>query len=591
MRRRVGVILAAAVFLASVAAPAHAVDPEKPAPGQAAPTGSPAPNASPPPFAQQGTDKLAKGSWIVMLRAGAHPKADAPGLAKKAGGSVGQVYTHAIKGFQFKGSAKAAAALRKNPNVVSVTTDHAVYLSETDPFGIERIDAFIVGGGDAYSAGYRGAGARIAVIDTGIDLDHPDLAASIDTASGYNCFDDQVPPNDGHGHGTHVAGTAAAPLNGEGVVGVAPEATLVPIKVFDDAGNSSEALVLCGVDRLAALNTDANPNNDIDVANMSWGDPRAWGSCVDDPLHAAICAADALGIVLVGGAGNNAEDAGTFVPAAFPEVISVSAMADFDGDPGGLAGCQFILLLFASVCDDTFAFFSNHGPSVDVIAPGVNVYSTWAGGTYKAENGTSMATPHVAGVAALMKAVNPNLTTAEARTILRETGENPDGSLAESGCGSASQWSGDPDGIAEPLVNALRAAQRAAGQGSSGVPDVSLSPADGANVSGVVTLAATATHSSGIANVEFFVDGSAVGSDSTAPYEASWDTTLTIDGAHVVRAKATAIDGSEKCLSNGVSVGVNAGQLGRQLWRRRLCHRRLERHQRPLRAAQRESRP
>ena len=126
------------------------------------------------------------------------------------------------------------------------------------------------------------------------------------TRSGFNCFDGAVPPNDGHGHGTHVAGTAAAPLNDVGVVGVAPEATLVPIKFFDDAGNSSEALVLCGVDHVVALNTDANPANDIDVANMSWGDPRQWGSCVDDPLHASICAADAAGVVLVGGVGNDA---------------------------------------------------------------------------------------------------------------------------------------------------------------------------------------------------------------------------------------------------------------------------------------------
>ena len=438
MRRRVGVIIVAVVWLAAFAVPANAVEPEEPAPTTAGEVAQDEPS----PLPRPGTDKLARDSWIVMLERGANPRAAAPGLAKKAGGSVGQVYSHAIKGFQFKGSAKAAAALRKNPNVLSVTPDHAVYVAETDPFGIERIDAFIVGGGDAYSAGYRGAGARIAVIDTGIDLDHPDLAESIDTDAGLNCFDDEVPPNDGHGHGTHVAGTAAAPLNDIGVVGVAPEATLVPIKVFDDAGNSSEALVLCGVDRIVALNTDAIPANDIDVANMSWGDPRQWGSCVDDPLHASICAADALGIVLVGGAGNNASNAGTFVPAAFPEVISVSAIADFDGDPGGLAGCQFILTLLANQCDDAFAVFSNYGPSVDVTAPGVNVNSTYAGGGYKTEHGTSMAAPHVSGVAALMKAIDPTLTTAQALTILRQTGELSDGNSAASGCASATavEW-------------------------------------------------------------------------------------------------------------------------------------------------------
>ena len=244
---------------------------------------------------------------------------------------------------------------------------------------------------------------------------------------------------------------------------------------------------------------------------MSWGDPRSWGSCATDALHAAICAADAAGVVLIGGAGNNAADAGTFVPAAFPEVVSVSAIADFDGKPGGLAGCQFIPTLFANQCDDAFAFFSNYGPSVDVAAPGVNVYSTWAGGGYMQESGTSMATPHVSGVAALVKGANPSLTTAQIRQLLVDTGDLPDGTTAESGCGAATSWPGDPDGVAEPLVNALRAAQRAADPSSGTVPDLSFAPADGASVSGSVPLSATASHPSGIASVQFFVDGTSVG--------------------------------------------------------------------------------
>src|SRR5262249_55384426 len=155
---------------------------------------------------------------------------------------------------------------------------------------------------------------------------------------------------------------------------------LVAVKMFDDQGNSSEALSLCALDHVVDLNTDANPNNDIDVVNMSWGEHRSWGSCADDPLHGAICAAKASGAILVAGAGNDAVDAGDFVPAAFPEVISVSGYTDLDGKAGGLAGCQFILSLFWNACDDTFAFFSDFGSSVDVIAPGVQVYSTWTGG-------------------------------------------------------------------------------------------------------------------------------------------------------------------------------------------------------------------
>ena len=407
-------------------------------------------------------------SWIVTLAPGANAASRAPALAHASGGAVGLVYRHALNGFQFKGSAAAADALRHNPAVRGVYPDYAVTLSETLPYGVQRINAYGPSApGGAYQAGYRGATARIAIIDTGIDLDHPDLAAHIDAASGKNCVDPTLPPNDGHGHGTHVAGSAAAPLNGVGVVGVAPDATLVPVKVFDDAGNSSESLILCGLEQVIGLNTDSDPANDIDVVSMSFGEARAWGDCLNDPLHEAICRASSTGMVLVGGAGNSSTDAGSFVPAAFPEVISVSALADFDGQPGGLAGCGLVPDLGWFECDDTFAFFSNFGPSVDVIAPGVSIYSTWKDGGYNTISGTSMATPHVSGVAALMKAVNHSLTGAQVLGILNQTGECPNGASADAdsvpGCAGQGQRTDDPDGIAEPLLNALRAAQVADG--------------------------------------------------------------------------------------------------------------------------------
>src|SRR4029079_14559255 len=405
----------------------------------------------PPKFPTQGSDVVAKDSWIVTLKKVADVEL-AGKLATKAGGKAGLKYTHALTGFQFKGSAKAAAALAKNPRVASVTPDHAIHLTEIAPNGILREHAWSAAGptDGAYQAGFRGSGARIAILDSGIDLTHPDLAASIDSASGKNCLNPALPPQDGHGHGTHVSGTAAAPLNGVGVVGIAPEATLVAIKMFDDAGNSSEALSLCALDRVTELNTDANPNNDIDVASMSWGDHRAWGSCATDPLHGAICRAQASGAILVAGAGNGAVDAGDFVPSAFPEVISVSGLTDFDGKPGGLAGCQFVSSLFWFECDDTMAFFSDFGPSVDVIAPSVNVYSTWTGGGYNTIDGTSMATPHVSGVVALMRAANPVLTATDALNILASTGECPNGQVAGAGstpdCTGQGTWPDGPDG-------------------------------------------------------------------------------------------------------------------------------------------------
>ena len=261
-----------------------------------------------------------------------------------------------------------------------------------------------------------------------------------------------------------MSGSAAAPINGVGGVGVAPQARLVAVKMFTDGGTSSEAAALCALDHIVALNSDAEPANDVDVANMSWGEQRAWGDCATDALHAAICSAHAAGIILVAGAGNSATNAGNFVPAAFPEVISVSALADFDGNRGGAAGCKIVQDLFAQECDDTFAFFSNNGPSVDVIAPGVNVYSSWANGTWRTSSGTSMATPHVAGIAALMAAAVPGLTPDDARDALLASGECPNGDVADAdgvdGCAGQGAWPDDSDGIPEPMAHALRAAER-----------------------------------------------------------------------------------------------------------------------------------
>lgn len=412
-----------------------------------------------------GTDVLARDSWIVTLAPDAK-RGEPRRIAQAAGGQVGGIFQHAFNGFQFRGSAQAAAALERNPWVISVEPDNAIFLTETLPYGVQRIAAYGLGGvTGAYQAGFRGSGARIAVLDTGIDLDHPDLAASIDHGLGMNCLDEALQPNDGYGHGTHVAGTAAAPINGVGVAGVAPQARLVAVKMFDDAGNSSEAYALCALEHIIGLNLDEDPSNDIDVANMSWGEQRAGGTCETDALHGAICQAHAAGIILVAGAGNSAVNGSGFVPAAYPEVISVSAIADFDGKRGGLAGCGFVAELLANECDDTFAFFSNWG-DVDVAAPGVRVHSTWIGGGYRTSSGTSMSAPHVAGVAALMAAAAPGLSPNAARDAILSSGECPNGAAADAdgaaGCVGQGAWPDDRDTTPEPMVHALRAARAVA---------------------------------------------------------------------------------------------------------------------------------
>ncbi len=242
--------------------------------------------------------------WIVTLHGKFDPRTEANEVLKPHGDKARQLYRHALNGFSFRGSAATADALRRNPKVRTVVEDHQVSIvAETLTPGVKRIRARTPTAPDAHEAGFTGAGVRIAIIDTGIDLDHPDLVAGLDTALGKNCYS-SGPPEDGHGHGTHVAGIAAARAdNNIGVVGVAPNARLVPIKALSDTGTGEWSNVICAIDHLTALATDADPNNDVRVANMSLGDVGPVGNCNDGGLREAICNSTAAGVTYVADCG------------------------------------------------------------------------------------------------------------------------------------------------------------------------------------------------------------------------------------------------------------------------------------------------
>ena len=510
-----------------------------------------------PAFRDVGTSST--GSWIVTLKAGRDPVRRASTLARSAGGRATKVYSHALHGFAFTGSAREAAALRRDPAVRTVVANRTVHLLDDGiPTGIGRIRADHPSQPNAHSAGFTGAGVRVAILDTGIDLTHPDLVPNLDIALGRNCMTPGLPPQDGHGHGTHVAGIIAAADNGLGVIGVAPDARLVPFKVLNDQGSGEWSNLICAIDYITGLATDGDPSNDIKVANMSLGDVGGLGTCTDGGVREAICRSTAAGVTYVAAAGNSTVDTSTFIPAAFPEVIAVSALTDLDGEPGGHAGCWLIFLF----CDDTLAEYSNFGASVDVTAPGTQIYSDWTGGGYASEMGTSMAAPHVTGVAALILAAHPTFKPADVVELLKTTGECPNGAFADddgSGdCVGKGQWGNDPDGIAEPLVNALHAVE--GGSPGDHRPVVHITnPTDAATVSGVVPVTATATDDIGVVKVDFFVNGAVAGTDADGSngWSMSWDTTTLAAGRYTLRATATDTGAHTATHTIVVQVGAN----------------------------------
>jgi subtilisin family serine protease len=247
------------------------------------------------------------------------------------------------------------------PSVTSVLADLPKFEQKNAsqgemPWGVTRVNAQ-----KAWSR-TKGRGVRVAVIDTGVDCAHPDLAANC--VKGYNAFDKKKPPMDDQGHGTHVAGTIGAVADGKGVVGVAPEVKIVPVKVLDKNGGGRLTTILKGLIWVG--------NNDIDVANMSLGSPM--GTVF---MRLAVAYAKARGATVIAAAGNSGKSVG--YPAAYGNTIAVSA----------------------SDSQDSIAKFSSRGKEVDFIAPGVDVKSTLPGGRYGRYSGTSMATPHVSGLAAL----------------------------------------------------------------------------------------------------------------------------------------------------------------------------------------------
>lgn len=358
--------------------------------------------------------------------------------------TVLDTYTHALSGFAAAMTPAVRNRLAANPLVASIQPDRPIRgTAQYIPNGITRVHA-----DDSKTASIDAVdppriAVNVAVLDTGVDTGHDDL----NVAGGYSCAKGRS-YDDHYGHGTHAAGIIGALDDRRGVVGVAPGARIFGVKVLDDDANGTTRELLCGIEWVTSTRYDSDSRNDIDVANLSLGgvgtDDGNCGRSDNDVLHQAICKSVEAGVTYVVAAGNDHEDASRLIPAAYSEVITVSAMADADGRSGGEGG--------SPACradrDDTLADFSNYGAVVDVAAPGVCIFSTMPkdaeigdGSGYGTLTGTSFAAPHVAGAAALWISGHPSASPAEVRSAIVAAGsfdwDNKD----------------DPDDHKEPLVD------------------------------------------------------------------------------------------------------------------------------------------
>jgi hypothetical protein len=386
-----------------------------------------------------------EGDYIVVL----HQDGSEPlSVAASHGLRPTHRYQTVFNGFAAHVPAQALKGLIHNPHVAFVQPDREVYaIGQTTPSGVARIGAYPASASLPVNAG-------IAIIDSGIDLTHPDL----NVAYGVDCRrlnkktkDCYIGGNDDNGHGSHCAGIAAALDNGDGVVGVAPGARLFAVKVLSATGSGTLSGVIQGMDWVAR-NAAARG---IDIANLSLGgvgsddtDGNPNGCQVtQDAEHLAICGMIAAGVTVVVAAGNELDDAANHTPAAFDEVITVSSLADFDGMPGGFGSGSYSWSDCSESVDDSFTCFSNYGHDVDIMAPGVGIYSTYMNGGYTTMSGTSMAAPHVAGAAALIVAASTaKLSPAEVRAALLADADPYPCASQDGICQD------DPDGVQEPLL-------------------------------------------------------------------------------------------------------------------------------------------
>jgi subtilisin family serine protease len=333
-----------------------------------------------------GAPNAVQGSYIVTLDESAADSDSSSGkaVAARYGAKIKKTYTAALNGYAVELSEAQAKRLAADPAVASVVQDRVFTISGTQPsppsWGLDRIDQRALPLNRSYTYPEPGGeGVTAYVIDTGVRISHSDFGGR--AANGYDAIDNDNVAQDGHGHGTHVAGTV-----GGSAYGVAKKARIVGVRVLNNQGSGTTAQVVAGIDWVTR--NAVKPA----VANMS------LGGGADSALDTAVRNSIAAGITYAVAAGNDNSNASNYSPARVPEAITVGSTTN----------------------SDARSSFSNYGSVVDVFAPGSSITSAWNSGDSATNtiSGTSMAAPHVAGAAALYLANNRSATPAQVSSAL-----------------------------------------------------------------------------------------------------------------------------------------------------------------------------
>ena len=425
--------------------------------------------------------------YIVVLHDGAKDvDAVAAQQALAAGGQVGLTFKHALLGYVLRADEAAALQLLDDPRVKYVEEDGLVNLDTTQSpatWGLDRLDQRLLPLDSNYTYNVNGAGVNAYIIDTGIRITHAEFDGR--AAYGFSSIEDGNGANDCHGHGTHVAGTA-----GGSTYGVAKGVNLIAVRVLNCSGSGTYSGVIAGIDWVTANRVLPA------VANMSLGGGAS--QALDDAVTASINS----GVTYAVAAGNGGADACLFSPARTPAALTVAA----------------------STSVDARAYFSNYGTCVDLFAPGMGITSAWSSSDTATNtiSGTSMASPHVAGSAALYLSTHPAATPAQVELVL-EAQATVD-AIADPGAGTP---------------NLLAYTAFIGGGGDQTPPAASITaPANGAQVSGAVTIEASASDNVGIVRVVFYANGVMISSDTSAPYSTVWNTTGGWNGTYTLKARA-----------------------------------------------------